>query len=354
MAASLGLGREQSWLLRERSVVEEADNRRMLEFMLGPIESGKRSNGKHTTLDLLGGSCALQPASNESSIELEPESPLPSGWEKCLDLKTGSIYYLNRRTGVTSFSDPRKASQGTRADLNWLPSPATSEISVDASVEVKSNSNQFAFNVNNSNNGCEKTAVLCAPKALQETECLDLSLNLHVGSSSSKSIRADVPLGGWPSSSTRSMDHNSPTKVVPIAVPCPPSSSPSSSSSSTSSPTACVSSKQEITKKEDRRPSDSQDFEIGQRRIIKKDNHLPSVNHSLLSSNDGCLLDGESLKMAEGGEGPVNSMVTVACANCLMFVMLSRSNPKCPRCGICPVLDVPEPSAKKVKLGFYF
>ncbi|KAH7294291.1 hypothetical protein KP509_28G064400 [Ceratopteris richardii] len=45
------------------------------------------------------------------------------------------------------------------------------------------------------------------------------------------------------------------------------------------------------------------------------------------------------------------SMVTVACPNCLMFVMLSRSNPKCPRCGISCVEQMAssQPSCKRSK-----
>ena len=55
------------------------------------------------------------------------------------------------------------------------------------------------------------------------------------------------------------------------------------------------------------------------------------------------------------------AMVTVGCANCLMFVMLSRKNPKCPRCGTALLSDshdivgVNKPNAAKrpkLALGF--
>eukprot|EP00250_Pteridium_aquilinum_P010845 c19668_g1_i1 orf=74-847(+) len=42
-------------------------------------------------------------------------------------------------------------------------------------------------------------------------------------------------------------------------------------------------------------------------------------------------------------------MTTVGCANCLMFVMLSATDPRCPNCGSCAALDFLQPAAKRVK-----
>lgn len=45
----------------------------------------------------------------------------------------------------------------------------------------------------------------------------------------------------------------------------------------------------------------------------------------------------------------VLEMTTVGCAKCLMFVMLSTSDPRCPNCGSCAMLDFPHPVAKRGK-----
>ncbi|CAM6103158.1 unnamed protein product [Calypogeia fissa] len=38
---------------------------------------------------------------------LDPEPPLPFGWEKCFDLKTGDIFFKNTSTGMRTATDPR-------------------------------------------------------------------------------------------------------------------------------------------------------------------------------------------------------------------------------------------------------
>ncbi|XP_024527183.1 uncharacterized protein LOC9652574 [Selaginella moellendorffii] len=34
--------------------------------------------------------------------------PLPEGWEQCLDLKAGEMYYFNKALGLRTRDDPRK------------------------------------------------------------------------------------------------------------------------------------------------------------------------------------------------------------------------------------------------------
>ncbi|CAM8954208.1 unnamed protein product [Rhodiola kirilowii] len=41
------------------------------------------------------------------TIDLNSETPLPYNWEQCLDLKTGEIYFINRRNGMKTVEDPR-------------------------------------------------------------------------------------------------------------------------------------------------------------------------------------------------------------------------------------------------------
>ncbi|KAJ7533077.1 hypothetical protein O6H91_13G032000 [Diphasiastrum complanatum] len=79
------------------------DQQKLLQLMMGP--SSKEDT--RITLDLLGGSSS---ASQQSQfLDLNPDVPLPSGWEKCLDLKSGSIYFVNWNTGITTTVDPRNS-----------------------------------------------------------------------------------------------------------------------------------------------------------------------------------------------------------------------------------------------------
>ncbi|GLJ14670.1 hypothetical protein SUGI_0237660 [Cryptomeria japonica] len=72
------------------------DEKKAVELMLGHINNQK----KQPTFDLVGRSTKSSPSSPSSSIEFDllelgQEQFLPSGWEKCLDLKTGEVYYMN-------------------------------------------------------------------------------------------------------------------------------------------------------------------------------------------------------------------------------------------------------------------
>ncbi|KAM5569972.1 hypothetical protein ABKV19_017148 [Rosa sericea] len=46
-----------------------------------------------------------------SHVDLELENPLPLDWEQCLDLKSGKVYYLNRKTSKKSWKRPLKEDQ---------------------------------------------------------------------------------------------------------------------------------------------------------------------------------------------------------------------------------------------------
>ncbi|CAD5193308.1 unnamed protein product [Musa acuminata subsp. malaccensis] len=52
----------------------------------------------------------------QTSIELQLNDPLPLDWERCLDLQTGRIYYMNRKTLKRSWSRPKE--QNLDLELN--------------------------------------------------------------------------------------------------------------------------------------------------------------------------------------------------------------------------------------------
>ncbi|KAH9302076.1 hypothetical protein KI387_013659, partial [Taxus chinensis] len=50
----------------------------------------------------------LKTSISSKGVDLHMESPLPLDWEQCLDLDSGEIYYMNRRTQERTSHDPRQ------------------------------------------------------------------------------------------------------------------------------------------------------------------------------------------------------------------------------------------------------
>lgn len=67
------------------------DAQRVMQLMMGQLRS--EDDHEHVTLDLLGkassGELKCNNGLNWGFLELDPDQPLPCGWEKCLDLKVG-------------------------------------------------------------------------------------------------------------------------------------------------------------------------------------------------------------------------------------------------------------------------
>ncbi|KAI5055075.1 hypothetical protein GOP47_0030220 [Adiantum capillus-veneris] len=372
MAAWIG----PHWQEERRGLVEdeEASRRRMVELLLGPFIASKTchlqslNRDQPTTLNLLPATDSSCPSWKDNMgcthVELEPEMPLPAGWEKCLNLKTGSIYYLNRTTGAISVSDPRKQASldvpCSRVDAST--SPTTSELTVEASNELAiCNSKARQHNLLNIN---EK------PNSNVDKE-LDLNLSLHVGLCSSPKTHASPRDAGLPILHPSNAACPAQTTIKTSAsTASAPIASSSSSSSSTSSPLSAslafshtILSSTELSQTSFLEGSTffKQESSQNTRLAMRGSSTYGGINHHMLSdhaqSTGGMLprklaVESENLSTAAAAA----SMVTVACANCLMFVMLSKSNPRCPRCGSsCPEqMEFPQPPAKRAKLGFSF
>ncbi|CAB4263549.1 unnamed protein product [Prunus armeniaca] len=55
-------------------------------------------------------------ASFQTSVDLQLKDPLPLDWEQCLDLESGKMYYLNRKTSRKSWNWPMD--QAVNLELN--------------------------------------------------------------------------------------------------------------------------------------------------------------------------------------------------------------------------------------------
>ncbi|KAL9234259.1 hypothetical protein vseg_009147 [Gypsophila vaccaria] len=55
------------------------------------------------------GSTAAKATKSFSDIELHLETPLPSEWQRCLDIQSGEIHFYNTRTQKRTVRDPRES-----------------------------------------------------------------------------------------------------------------------------------------------------------------------------------------------------------------------------------------------------
>ncbi|CAN6448907.1 unnamed protein product [Victoria cruziana] len=78
----------------------------------------------------------------QNSIELHLTDPLPVDWEQCLDLESGRMYYINRKTLKKSWSCPKN--QKLDLELNMSPfcdSGESYQMHVDSNMAAGSTSN---------------------------------------------------------------------------------------------------------------------------------------------------------------------------------------------------------------------
>ncbi|KAG8068507.1 hypothetical protein GUJ93_ZPchr0005g16076 [Zizania palustris] len=66
---------------------------------------------------------------------------------------------------------------------------------------------------------------------------------------------------------------------------------------------------------------------------------LSSSSSSTASPPSSCVSSDGSPEAGGGGGGGGSSMILVGCPRCMMYVMLSREDPKCPKCHSTVLLD---------------
>ncbi|KAJ3671476.1 hypothetical protein LUZ60_007555 [Juncus effusus] len=92
-----------------------------------------------------------------SHVELQlghGRHPLPPGWEQCLDLASGSMYYLNRKTLKKSWVRPKEDHQPLNLELNISSTPSALEQTGKSTI-----TEDLKKNVSNSTNNM--IAVAC-------------------------------------------------------------------------------------------------------------------------------------------------------------------------------------------------
>ncbi|XP_059281626.1 protein CURLY FLAG LEAF 1-like isoform X1 [Lycium ferocissimum] len=94
----------------QRNVMEELSKKRKWEDEISYDEKPQKAKTKTT---LFG-------------TQLNPETPLPLEWQRCLDIKSGQIYFYNTRTQKRTSKDPR---------LND-PEPQTTPVRMSLDLEL--------------------------------------------------------------------------------------------------------------------------------------------------------------------------------------------------------------------------
>ncbi|KAJ7533080.1 hypothetical protein O6H91_13G032500 [Diphasiastrum complanatum] len=297
------------------------DQQKLLQLMMGP--SSKEDT--RITLDLLGGSSS---ASQQSQfLDLNPDVPLPSGWEKCLDLKSGSIYFVNWNTGITTTVDPRnsqfplsKSSPSAATSHEFLHTMQSATLKlINPSSELKCEEDAKPWK--------EKLRFSDLMKKPLESGDLELNLNLSMTNESDMSVctveKVQRALARSvmrrtlhpPSSSSRSVPASASEARSWISQPATsPATSTSSSSSSGLSAKRLKSEKAENKKATDRTQS------LG-----------------------AAIAD-------KGKETKKGSVILTGCKRCLTYVMLSASDPVCPRCGTTVICNLSFSPTKNTKV----
>ncbi|KAJ0025878.1 hypothetical protein Pint_08337 [Pistacia integerrima] len=113
----------------------------MVSFQ-APMFSDSRSNpntefdhfSKRKREDVLEGEETFNKRS-KPIFDMDPhlENPLPSEWERCLDIQSGQIHFYNTRTHKRTSGDPRRSPE--------LPSPGGDIMSLDLELNLPCNSN---------------------------------------------------------------------------------------------------------------------------------------------------------------------------------------------------------------------
>ncbi|KAI5083504.1 hypothetical protein GOP47_0003247 [Adiantum capillus-veneris] len=257
---------EASWassVTKKGGWEEVEDSKLMLELMLSSVGRNCTQNNTSTanvedlrTLDLLG-SAACNVQCLDINVDCSPSRPLPSvdaldfevvplppGWQKCLDLQTGRVYYLQNNGSSSGNKRPCNA-PNTFLASSYSDVPGGHLPSMSMETNLK-----------------QATAAITPSKRVRRREEAD-----DVDWTCEKTA-ANVSIFG--------VNFNSP----------PP---------------------------------------------------LPKWQH------------GSSARQESHGTDVASDMTTVGCAKCLMFVMLSATDPHCPNCGSSAVLDFSQPVTKKAK-----
>eukprot|EP00249_Psilotum_nudum_P030498 c43180_g1_i1 orf=333-1166(+) len=245
--------------------------------------------------------CLRRSASAEhpTTVEIGLGSPLPTYWEQCLDLKSGVVYFKNRQTGSCICPDQLFTISSTSQDC----------FSCEDGLILRNRrwwdrEKDLNYRLGSKARGAFPTDEKrhhSGPNS--KNSSLDLDLRL--------AVKTEVGNYTCSSDSCLSVLNMEQWAPQPYKNPLPISSLSLDTLSSTS--------------------------------MCSSSSSSPSILSFEGDSEDENLEVESSLKFDPFEQEPIESMIAAGCVRCLMYVLLPRARPMCPKCGHAVLLNFPLP-----------
>eukprot|EP00249_Psilotum_nudum_P001887 c14631_g1_i1 orf=350-1390(-) len=325
------------------------DSQKMFHLMMGQFDR------RTETLDLLGGA-----ASQSKVLELESNKPLPSGWEKFLDLQSGAIYYVNCITGAKTLDGPSKRNSDSSFpfpsnafesvvdnDVVDKPTPASvTAVKMSAECDLLKEVQHCTTEENLLARSLEKSR----DEIDHQIDCIGSIMHASTACPENKNIK-------------ESLTHAKPMcpdNVLDLKLNLSMDSLTSLNSLKEEKPSACIFQTDAVCLSKQETPRTSaqpESFQSGfcHARCIKPHPLLTSSSSTTFScpflhlkTSTRPIGKEETSMRLSGKQQRTDTMVIGGCPRCLMYVMLSKADPTCPKCKCSALLDFP--SSKKMKL----
>ncbi|TXG72899.1 hypothetical protein EZV62_001478 [Acer yangbiense] len=145
----------------EECVVEKSRNSCMSEIS----ENNPSRKRKHSSDQLLIKSTSATSTTTgpaiQTSVDLQLKDPLPLDWEQCLDLQSGRMYYMNRKTLRKSWNWPENNKQKLDLELNMSSTLSNSSLDhLDHDHHEYSNKHHHQYSSSGNNNNMVALACL--------------------------------------------------------------------------------------------------------------------------------------------------------------------------------------------------
>lgn len=357
-------------------------------------------------------------ASTTRCVQSEPEPPLPYGWEKCLDLKSGVFYFNDWNTGMQIYTDPRRNSNSPcdqrighllislqTKTKNEKDVAAETTVQDDSSDDIKISSRR-RFKVLHSGLRMPLERAMIGRQSVepedstsdllsfdqqhQDWHSLKLSLNPPGANCSSREqqsvctvekVQNALKWSQW-GGATRSVKRSQASSFdksgkkcvsltdslsTSLALHSPPSRPSSSRESNSPGPRSEEASSKRSTPPSSLSQTCSSECLTSPSTIIQQGSFEEdevqqprSMFRELTTLVEVCRRTDTTVVAAATKENQVAVqqlqevpddaavMVAVGCKSCLMYIMLPKLQPSCPKCGNAVVLlDLPSPKPKK-------
>lgn len=300
------------------------DPARLHQLMMGSLRFGPQHQQPPQQQSVA--TAVTAPSANSSSVRdlggvFDLDQPLPSGWERCLDLKSGEVFIVKSASNVNAGMERKSRSRSSQKQqenwqqawesstsskklpdnesrqdwsLRWLPRKTAV-----SSEDVCGSGN--GYKTRDEDGGNAKMGEERSPTGQVEREplCLDLDLKLTSEQHPPKSdhSRKCLLINELPSTKRRNVEDTCKVRT-------------SSAVTATSA-----------------RPP------------LREENMLQQWSWQSGISSD------QKASIQEAATE--STMATAVCSKCLMYVLLRKTNPTCPRCSNLIILDCPWPRSSK-------